>query len=149
MPSAAARCVTWAGFVDSMPVTFVTMTIGLLALVGVFPLAGFFSKESVLVAAEHAAHGEAQVAPWVGWTVLVVAIITIAVTAAYALRLWLLTWSGPQRGARAGVSEASAAMYVPLVLLAVPAVVFGFSALNVAWLPTWIQANAHRAARDD
>ena len=125
-----------------MPVTFVTMTIGLLALVGVFPLAGFFSKESVLVAAEHAAHGEAQVAPWVGWTVLVVAIITIAVTAAYALRLWLLTWSGPQRDARAGVSEASAAMYVPLVLLAVPAVVFGFSALNVAWLPTWIQANA-------
>ena len=39
------------GLRRAMPVTFVTMTVGLLALVGVVPLAGFFSKESVLVAA--------------------------------------------------------------------------------------------------
>ncbi|MCZ3388467.1 MAG: NADH-quinone oxidoreductase subunit L [Actinomycetia bacterium] len=128
------------GLRRSMPVTFITMTIGLLALVGVFPLAGFFSKESVLVAAEHAAHGDAEVASWVGWTVLVVSILTIAVTAAYAQRLWLLTWSGPRRDSSSGVREVPAVMFVPLVVLVVPAVVFGFSALERAWLPTWIQA---------
>ncbi len=88
------------GLRRAMPVTYATMTVGLLALVGVFPLAGFFSKESVLVAAEHAAQGEAEVAVWVGWMVLVVSILTIAVTAAYALRLWLLTWSGPPPASR-------------------------------------------------
>ncbi len=134
------------GLRRSMPVTFFTMTIGLLALVGVFPLAGFFSKESVLVAAEHAADGDAAVASWVGWTVLVVSILTIAVTAAYALRLWLLTWSGQRRDA-SEIHEAPAVMYVPLVALAVPVVMFGFSALERGWLPTWIQATATEPLR--
>ena len=49
------------------------------------------------MAAEHAAQGDAEVASWVGWLVLVVAAVTIAVTAAYALRLWLLTWSWAPR----------------------------------------------------
>jgi NADH-quinone oxidoreductase subunit L len=128
------------GLRRSMPVTFTTMTIGLLALVGVFPLAGFFSKESVLVAAEHAAAGDEVVAPWVGWLVLLVAVVTIAVTAAYALRLWLLTWGGPS--SRPEVHEAPPVMYVPLVLLAVPTILFGFTALDVDGLPTWILANA-------
>ncbi len=89
------------GLRRAMPVTFATMSVGLLALVGVFPLAGFFSKESVLVAAEHAAQGDAEVASWVGWLVLMVAAATIAVTAVYAMRLWVLTWGGPRsRGAR-------------------------------------------------
>ena len=123
----------------AMPVTFTTMTIGLLALVGVFPLAGFFSKESVLVAAEHAAHGDEVVASWVGWTVLVVSVLTIAVTAAYALRLWLLTWTGARRRP---VREVHPVMYVPLIALAVPAAVFGALALDVDALPTWIQATA-------
>ncbi len=130
------------GLRRAMPVTYATMTIGLLALVGVFPLAGFFSKESVLVAAEQATQGEAEVAVWVGWTVLVVSILTIAVTAAYALRVWLLTWSGPRREAASGVHEAPAVMWVPLVALSVPTVAFGFSALKDGWLPTWIQATA-------
>jgi NADH-quinone oxidoreductase subunit L len=129
------------GLRRSMPVTFMTMTIGLLALVGVFPLAGFFSKESVLVAAEHAAAGDEVVAPWVGWLVLVVAVATIAVTAAYAVRLWVLTWAGPRRS-KDPIHEAPPVMYLPLVLLAVPTLLFGFTALDVGALPTWIQANA-------
>jgi NADH-quinone oxidoreductase subunit L len=74
--------------------------------------------------------------------VLVVAILTVAVTSAYALRLWLLTWSGPGREASASVHEAPAVMSVPLVLLAIPTVAFGFSALVSTWLPTWIRASA-------
>jgi NADH-quinone oxidoreductase subunit L len=130
------------GLRRAMPVTFTTMTIGLLALVGVFPLAGFFSKESVLVAAEHAAHGEAVVSSWVGWLVLAVSVVTIAVTAAYALRLWMLTWSGPQRDRNGPVREVSSVMYLPLVVLAVPTVIFGALALDTDALPTWIKATA-------
>ena len=43
------------GLRRAMPVTFVTMTVGLAALAGVPPLAGFFSKEAVLGAAEQTA----------------------------------------------------------------------------------------------
>jgi NADH-quinone oxidoreductase subunit L len=125
-----------------MPVTFATMSVGLLALVGVFPLAGFFSKESVLVAAEHAAQGDAEVASWVGWLVLMVAAATIAVTAVYAMRLWVLTWGGPSREAH----EAPAMMTAPLVLLAVPSAAFGVLALSDSWLPTWITAEATQPA---
>ena len=106
-----------------------------------FPLAGFFSKESVLVAAEHAAHGDAVIAPWAGWMVLIVAVTTIAVTAAYALRLWLVMWVGPRAASLPRVHEASAVMYVPLVLLAIPTVLLGTAGLSEGWLPAWIQAS--------
>ena len=130
------------GLRRSMPVTFATMTIGLLALVGVFPLAGFFSKESVLFAAEHAAHGDEAVPSWVGWMVLVVAVVTVAVTAMYAVRLWLLTWTGPRTGPVGDAHEVSPVMYVPLVVLAVPTLLFGALALDADALPTWIRATA-------
>lgn len=130
------------GLRRAMPITYVTMTIGLLALVGVFPLSGFFSKETVLVAAEHAADGEAVVAPWVGWVVLFVATLTIAVTAAYALRLWMLTWSGVRKGPPSLVSEVPSVMWAPLVTLAIPTGLFGFVALKDSWLSTWLQPAA-------
>ncbi len=52
-----------------MPVTFATATVGLAALAGVPPFAGFFSKEAVLGAAEEAALHEGPVAAWAGWLV--------------------------------------------------------------------------------
>ena len=56
-----------------MPVTFVTMTVGLAALAGLPPFAGFFSKEAVLGAAEETAlHHDGPAAAWTGWLVLVV-----------------------------------------------------------------------------
>ena len=58
-----------------MPVTFATMTVGAAsALAGVPPLAGFFSKESVLSRPRTARPAAvAGVASWVGWLVLVAA----------------------------------------------------------------------------
>jgi NADH-quinone oxidoreductase subunit L len=129
------------GLRRGMPVTFITMTVGLLALVGVFPLAGFFSKESMLVAAERAAQGDAQVAPWVGWTVLVIGIITVAVTAAYATRTWVLTWPGQRDGATV-VREGPTVMTGPLVALAIPTLFFGWAIWKNSWLQTWIMASA-------
>jgi NADH-quinone oxidoreductase subunit L len=132
------------GLRRSMPVTFLTMSVGLLALVGVAPLAGFFSKESILVAAQNAAHGGAAISSSIGWVVLGVCVITVGVTAAYALRLWTMTFLGDARE-RQQVHEAPAGLLWPLVALAIPTIGFGFVGLSVLWLPTWMSANATQA----
>jgi NADH-quinone oxidoreductase subunit L len=121
-----------------MPVTFVTMTVGLAALAGVPPFAGFVSKEAVLGAAEETArNGGGPAYSWTGWLVLVVALVTVAVTAAYATRLWLMTFFGDRRGAAAG-HEPGPAMRWPVVVLAVPAALLGLIGLRSDWLPTWL-----------
>jgi NADH-quinone oxidoreductase subunit L len=130
-----------------LPVTFVTMSVALLALVGVFPLAGFFSKESVLVAAEHAARGETDLPSVVGWTVLLVALLTVAVTAAYSARLWVRTWAGTRRSS-VPAHEGPPVMTGPLVLLAVPTVFLGWCAWDKQWLATWILASATEPGAD-
>ncbi|MDQ6715319.1 MAG: NADH-quinone oxidoreductase subunit L [Actinomycetota bacterium] len=61
--------------------------IGLAALAGVPPLVGFFSKESVLSAAEESLSGHDA---GLAWFVLLALLLTIALTAAYATRAWLL-----------------------------------------------------------
>ena len=125
------------GLRRAMPVTFVTMTLGLAALVGLPPLAGFFSKEAVLGAAEETALHDGPVPSWAGWLVLVVGLLTVAVTAAYATRLWLMTFFDQPRGLVAA-HESSPAMRWPLILLAVPTVVLGLCGLRAEWLPAWL-----------
>jgi NADH-quinone oxidoreductase subunit L len=120
-----------------MPVTFVTMTVGLAALAGVPPFAGFISKEAVLGAAEETARHGGPAYSWTGWLVLVVALVTVVVTAAYAARLWLMTFFGDRRGVAAG-HEPAPAMRWPLVVLAVPAALLGLVGLPSDWLPTWL-----------
>ncbi|HEY0487018.1 MAG TPA: NADH-quinone oxidoreductase subunit L [Mycobacteriales bacterium] len=115
----------------AMPVTFWTMTAGLGALAGVPPFAGFFSKESVVGAAHRAALGESVVASWVGWTVLVAGVVTAGLTGAYATRLWLRTFFGPQPVATAAAGDPPWSMRAPLIVLAVPTVLLGLVAL--AW----------------
>jgi NADH-quinone oxidoreductase subunit L len=134
------------GLRRAMPVTFVTMSVGLAALAGVPPFAGFWSKESVLGAAEHAALGEgAPVAAWVGWLVLVAGAATVAVTGAYVVRLWLRTFFGESRLAPDAVPhDPPPTMRWPLVALAVPSALLGFAALWSSSLPIGdFSAEAH------
>ncbi|GAA2744398.1 MULTISPECIES: NADH-quinone oxidoreductase subunit L [Kitasatospora] len=86
-----------------VPDAYWTMGIGLVALVGLPPFSGFFSKEAVLTAAEHAATGEAitnglapasAVPSAAGWIVLVAGSLTALLTAAYGARLWLVAFHG-------------------------------------------------------
>ena len=56
----------------------------------------------MLGAAEEAALHEGPVASWAGWLVLVAGLLTVAVTAAYVTRLWLLTFFHQPRGGVAG-----------------------------------------------
>jgi NADH-quinone oxidoreductase subunit L len=114
------------GLRATMPVTFVTMTIGAAALAGLPPLSGFFSKEAILGAAEQAAMDSDR--PAAGWLVLVVGLITVLITAAYMTRLWLTTFFGEPRTDWIA-HDPPAPMRWPLVALAVPAALLGFVGL--------------------
>ncbi len=118
------------GLRRGMPVTFATMTIGLAALVGLPPLAGFWSKDNVLAVAAQAGFGHAGPAPaWVGSLVYFAGLATVAITAWYATRLWLRTFFGQPRGlAATQPHEPPWAMRGPLLALAVPSALLGFAA---------------------
>lgn len=119
-----------------LPVTFVTMTIGFAALMGLPPASGFFSKDSILVALDQALRtgGLTDAAALLLYGC---ALATVAVTGAYAMRAWLRTFFGqgptvalaePRPGIAHVVDtrEAPLSMLVPLVVLAVPALLLGF-----------------------
>ncbi|MER5630062.1 NADH-quinone oxidoreductase subunit 5 family protein [Streptomyces nitrosporeus] len=116
------------GLAKRIPDACWTMTLALLALAAIPPFAGFFSKEAVLVAAEHTAFGDRDAAPAAaGWTVLVAGLLAALLTAAYATRLWLLAFRG--RGTTApDHGRQPAAMTSVLWILAVPTLGFGLTA---------------------
>jgi NADH-quinone oxidoreductase subunit L len=129
-----------------MPVTFVTMTIGLAALAGVPPFSGFFSKDAVIDAAWTAAGGDDSFAPrWAGQLVLVAALGTVALTAWYATRLWLRTFLGDYRGDHTP-HEAPPLMWWPVVLLTIPAALLGFAGLSRGFARTLEGPGSTRAA---
>ncbi|MFI6354754.1 NADH-quinone oxidoreductase subunit L [Streptomyces sp. NPDC050743] len=123
------------GLRDRVPDAYWTMTVALLALAAIPPFSGFFSKESVLGAAEHAADGGTLHVPGAaGWIVLVAGLVTALLTAAYATRLWLLAFRG--RGAEApDHGRQPLTMTVVLWILAVPSLAFG--GLAYRSLPGW------------
>lgn len=123
------------GLRDRVPDAYWTMTVALLALAAIPPFSGFFSKESVLGAAEHVVSGHTGHAPGAaGWVVLVAGLLTALLTAAYATRLWLLAFYG--RGAEApDHGRQPLTMTVVLWVLAVPSLAFGGLAYRA--LPGW------------
>jgi NADH-quinone oxidoreductase subunit L len=117
------------GLRRGMPVTFWAMTIGLAALVGVPPLAGFWSKDEIISVA-WAGHAGGPGSSWAAWLVWLSAVLTVAVTGWYATRLWLRTFFGPPRGPAAEhPHEPPWAMSVPVLLLAVPSALLGLAGL--------------------
>ncbi|MFE2050265.1 NADH-quinone oxidoreductase subunit L [Streptomyces sp. NPDC059459] len=123
------------GLRDRIPDAYWTTTVALLALAAIPPFSGFFSKESVLVAAEHVATGHTEHAPGAaGWTVLVAGLVTALLTAAYATRLWLLAFRG--RGAEApDHGRQPLVMNAVLWVLALPSLALGGLAFRL--LPDW------------
>ncbi|MFF9622112.1 NADH-quinone oxidoreductase subunit L [Streptomyces griseosporeus] len=120
---------------DRVPDAYWTMTVALLALAAIPPFSGFFSKESVLGAAEHVSTGHTEHAPAAaGWIVLLAGLLTALLTAAYAARLWLLAFRG--RGADApDHGRQPLTMTVVLWVLAVPSLALG--GLTYRLLPDW------------
>ncbi|MEU7055096.1 NADH-quinone oxidoreductase subunit L [Streptomyces sp. NPDC046197] len=120
---------------DRVPDAYWTMTVALLALAAIPPFSGFFSKESVLGAAERVAAGHTDHVPGAtGWIVLVAGLVTALLTGAYAMRLWLLAFRG--RGAEApDHGKQPLAMNAVLWVLAVPSLALGGLTFRV--LPHW------------
>ncbi|MFF2223042.1 NADH-quinone oxidoreductase subunit L [Streptomyces globisporus] len=128
-----------SGLARRIPDAYWTMTVALLALAAIPPFAGFFSKEAVLVAAEHTALGDRTVAPAAaGWTILVAGLLAAVLTASYAVRLWLLAFRG--RGAEVpDHGKQPLAMTSVLWILAVPTIGFG---LTAGLLGDWFDGHA-------
>lgn len=103
------------GLARHLPVTTVTFTIGALALAGIAPLSGFFSKDEILTVLLH----EHQ------YLAFGVAIAAAFVTALYVARLWFRVFTGPVQ--TEGLREGHAEMLAPMVVLAAITVAVGFA----------------------
>jgi len=107
------------GLRRTMPLTAVVCSIGALALAGIPPFAGFFSKDDVLAAANQTGH----VLAWV------IALAAAFFSALYMARLVFLAFFGEDRTERRA-HESQPVMTVPLVLLAIGAAFGGFLGAN-------------------
>ncbi len=112
-----------------MPWTFWTFLIGALALAGIFPLSGFWSKDEIVTQAWKAGFGGGvegvAVSRGVAEVVFVVGIMTAFLTAFYVARMLWLAFGGAYRG-QGHPHESGPVMVVPLVVLATGAALAGF-----------------------
>ena len=107
------------GLRKKMPVTHATFLIATLALAGIFPLAGFWSKDEILAGS---ANGQEN-----AYTIMLIfGLITAFLTAAYMGRAYWMTFWGKYRG-HAHPHESPKVITVPLIILAGCAVVLGFT----------------------
>jgi NADH-quinone oxidoreductase subunit L len=114
-----------------MPITFWTFMIGSLALSGIFPFAGFWSKDEILVTAGKSGYN----------FFFVVGLIGAFLTAAYMTRCVYLTFFGEFRG-HGEPHESEPVITVPLIILSVFAVLAGFlnaAAIHVEKFADWVE----------
>ncbi len=105
-----------------MPITYVTAVIGSLALAGIPPFAGFFSKDAIIEAVQ------ASTIPGAGYATFAV-MAGVFVTAFYSFRMLFMTFHGKPRmdhHTLEHLHESPWVITVPLVLLAIPSVVTGY-----------------------
>ena len=109
------------GLARKLPLTWATMLIGALALAGIPPFSGYYSKDAILGAA-YASHTGVGLYGWL------CGVATAGLTAFYISRLFLLTFHGKPRAAaevQAHAHESPNTMLGPLIVLAVGALISG------------------------
>ncbi len=121
------------GLRTKMPLTFITFTVGVLAISGLPYFAGFFSKDAIL----YLAYAKNP-------AVFAVLAFTAALTAFYMFRMWKIVFFGTPRGSEADhAHENGPAITLPLIALAILAVVGGYS-----WLYRGVFQNAFAGVLD-
>jgi len=129
------------GLKSSMPKTHVAFLIGTLALVGIPPFAGFWSKDGIISSA--LATGGA-----LGWTLYLMALLGALLTGAYAFRLYFTVFHGEAHETEQvgeehehGHGEGPLSMLVPVGVLAVLASIGGLVAIPGVWHPLthWVE----------
>ena len=119
------------GLRSKIPWTFWTVTVGTIAIAGIPPFAGFFSKDEIL--------WKAYQSNWVYWFV---GLVTAFITSFYMFRMWFLTFFGEYKGdadrhdshgndhghghGHGGVHESPMVMLVPLMILAILSIIGGW-----------------------
>ena len=117
------------GLKKKLPITYTTFLIGCIAIAGIFPLSGFFSKDAILLAAF-----EKNI------VLYIIGVLTAALTAFYMFRLLFITFFGTFRGTeeqKHHVHESPAAMTIPLVILAILSVIGGFIGVPEIFVHGW------------
>ncbi len=114
------------GIWKKIPKTYILMWIGSLALAGVFPFAGYYSKDMIL----EAAYASGELGGYAYWMGIAAAFLT----AFYSWRLIILAFHGKPRASKEvmdHVHESPAVMLIPLILLGVGAVLSGVIGYHV------------------
>jgi NADH-quinone oxidoreductase subunit L len=129
------------GLREHMPITFATFVIASAALAGIFPLAGFWSKDEILVNAGHNGYQ----------TFMIIGLIGAVLTAGYMTRCIWLTFFGEFRG-HGHPHESPGLITTPLIILTVMSVVAGWlNGFSLHYFQKWttipVTAAAMAAAR--
>ena len=132
-----------------MPVTYITAAVGSLALAGIPPFAGFFSKDAIIIAAKNSA-------TWGAGYAYFAVLVGVFVTALYSFRLLFMTFHGNNRAdaeTRRHLHESPGVVIWPLVALAVPSIVIGAIFFTGTLDGTWLRdaiyiADAHDGLRE-
>ena len=123
------------GLRKKIPITFWTMVCAWVAISGVPPFSGFFSKDAILLAAY-------QHSPAIYW----IGVVTAGMTAFYVSRAMFMTFFGSYRG-KAHPHESPAVMWVPLAVLAALSLaggwLFPIPAFLKAMFPAFEEAENH------
>jgi NADH-quinone oxidoreductase subunit L len=117
------------GLKTKMPITRWTFLISCLAIAGVPPLSGFFSKDEILYNAFVLSHKSGAVPEYLGKIYFALALLGAFLTATYMFRLYFLTFEGDLRSHDAHPHESPKVMTIPLIVLAVGAIFAGFVGL--------------------
>jgi NADH-quinone oxidoreductase subunit L len=123
------------GLNKKLKITFITFLVGCIAIAGIPPFSGFFSKDAILLSAF-------EKSP----VLYGIALFTALLTALYMFRLLFVTFTGSFRGSESQkhhLHESSAGITIPLIILAVLSVIGGFVGVPEAlkgsnWLSTFL-----------
>ena len=123
----------FGGLSGLMKITWVTFGLGWLAILGVPPFSGFWSKDKII---EAAFVGEG----WRPWVFGFAALIGAGITAFYMSRLFFMTFHGKKRWTEdVHPHESPLTMTVPMMVLAVGSAVLGLVLATVAPITTWLE----------
>ena len=116
-----------------MPITFVTFGLGYLAIIGVPPFAGFYSKDAIIETAFNAGGVK-------GILLGSVALLGAAITAFYMSRVMIMTFTSKARwDDEAHPHESPALMWVPIAILAIGSIASGFLFTRGHALVNWLE----------